>query len=166
LPGCITRVSPINNHMSTSENIGICMRHFTHPSIVKPIMFALLIAGIILFCPVNPTYSASSQCNTNAVPGHNTSTNDANADCTGTHMEIGDHVVSLATTSNYSAVLFSATITFLFLIFRRLLLAVGASYLARLSYFWRRHRLIIKPKIEAILLRWLNLIGDSIAYSY
>lgn len=143
------------------------MKFFLRRPLTKASIVALLIAGIVLLCPVSPTTSAATSCDTNTMTGlsHNTNASGANADCSKTHPEPGSHVASPLTVFDYSALLFFAALTILTFFPYKSLMAASQTYLTKLNYFWHRYREIIKPKLESLFLRWLNLLGGTIAFS-
>lgn len=144
------------------------MKVFFRRPVTKWTVVALLIASVVLLCPVNSASSTAMSCDAGVVPmsDHNTNAGGAGSDCSKAHTEVGNHVASLLTVFNDLGVLFFAAITILALFFHRALLLVNKLYLTKLKYFRHRHRVIIKPKLETAFLRWLNLLGGTVAFSF
>lgn len=128
----------------------------------------LLIAAVVLLCPVN-TLSASTtvacDAKTAMMQGHNY--NSASATCPPAHSEIGNHAMnSILPALNTLVSLFLTTVVGGFIIFfQSSLFWLIEPYLTKLSRCRHRYRVVIKPKLGKIFLRWLNLLGGTIAFS-
>lgn len=133
----------------------------------KFIFAALLIASIVLLCPITPAFSATASCNTGAVSmsDHGVEASESNTDCSKTHSDIGSHVLSPATSFDYLALLLVAFTVVFFTPYQFLRLAIS-SQLVRLRYYRHRYRVSIKPKLGGALLHWLNLLGGTVAFSF
>lgn len=144
------------------------MRLFSHRQIIKFNVSALLVAGIVLFCFVNSVSSMTVSRVTSAVPvlNHNIDMNGANSDSSDMHPEFGSHIAISTTSFNYSVLLFFSVLTVLVFLSGRLLFLINDFYLTKLNYWQHRYRVIIKPKLETRLHRWLNLLGGSFALSF
>ena len=142
------------------------MKNKKHHLMAKVTVVALLIISIVLLCPINSVSATTITCDTNTSLTLNHSANGTDSDCHNTHFEFGSHIAGILTAFNYSvALLLVATAGFASL-FYWLLLVINGFYLIKLNYFWHRHRVIIKPKLEIIFHRWLNLIGGTVAVSF
>lgn len=129
----------------------------------KSTIIALLITGIVLLCPVNPISVAATSCDSSIVSASNHDAGGTN--CSTAHPEFESHNIIPTTIFGYSALLLFAILTFFVVFSRRLLLLLDNVYSAKLNYFQRRYRIDIKPKLETLFHRWLNLLGGSIALS-
>lgn len=144
------------------------MRLFSHRQIIKFNVSALVVAGIVLFCFVNSVSSRMVSRDTNVMPvlNHNIDMNGANSDSSDTHPEFGSHAAISTTTFNYAVVLFFTILAVFVFLYRRLLFLSNDFYLTKLNYWRQRYSVIIKPKLETIFHRWLNLLGGSVALSF
>ena len=134
----------------------------------KYAIVALLIASVILLCPVNPVSSAVTSCSMGAgsMSDHNTKAGGSDVGCSGTHSEIGSHVLSPAAPFDYLALLFLAFFTVIFFVpFRQWYQTINNFYSTKLNFHRHRYRVIIKPKLGVALLRWLSLLGCTVAFS-
>lgn len=144
------------------------MKVFLRRSITKVIVATLLIAGVVLLCPVNLLSSSSVisyGANTVSVSGHNNAADNAGQHNSKTHPEVVDHIASLLTVFNDFAVLFFAALIIFTLFFYQSLFLASESYFTKLK-FRLRYGILIKSKIEKIFLRWLNLLGGTFASSF
>ena len=145
------------------------MKYFLRQLDARCAIITLLIASVVLLCPINPAASATTTCNADveSMVGHNTKADGSDADCSGAHSEIGGHVLSPVTPFDYLALLFLAVFTVNFFISYRLWYqAINNFYSTKLNYYRHRHRVSIKPKLGRTLLRWLNLLGGTVAFSF
>lgn len=143
------------------------MRFFSSTYFKKSVIVALLIGGIALLCPINPLpalAAVSNEATLVSLSTHGAGMGDING--SQTHVQSGDHVADFLLPLNYLAFIFLAVLVFLaFLSIAPSILLVG-DYLTKLKYFCFRYRVIIKPKLETAFLRWLNLLGGAIAFSF
>lgn len=145
------------------------MKVFLSRPITKVIVATLLIAGVVLLCPVNSLSSSSVTsygANTVSVSGHNNAADNAGPHNSKTHSEVVDHIASLFTVFYDLAILFLVVITIFALFFRKSLFFLNNFFLARLNYCRHRYGVIIKPKLERVFLRWLNLRGGAVASGF
>ena len=144
------------------------MKIFLHRYITKFNVVALFIAGIVLLCSVNSVSSVAVAREVNVMPvlNHSADMNDVNSDSAATHSEFGSHIAISTATFNYSAVLFFAVFAIFAFFSRRLSFLANNFSKAKLNYWRHRYRVTIKPKLETILHRWLNLLGGSVAFSF
>lgn len=133
----------------------------------KTTAIILLIAAVILLCPVNPlSASATVACNatTDMAQGH--TNNSASTACPPAHSEMGNHAMnSVLPALNALASLFFAAVVGFIIFFQKSLFWFIESYLTKLNRCRHRYRVVIKPQLEKIFLRWLNLLGNTIAFS-
>jgi hypothetical protein len=125
-------------------------------------------AGIVLFCFVNSVSAMTVSRDTDVMPvlSHNIDMNDVDSSSSGAHPEFGSHVAISTTAFNYSIVLFFAVLAIFILLSRQSLFLLNDFYLKKLNYWQHRYRIIIKPKLETLFHRWLNLLGGSFALSF
>lgn len=142
------------------------MKVFLRRPITKVIIATLLIAGVVLLCPVNPLSSAVDT-NTISVSNHNTDTGGgADHGSTKNHSKVGSHIANILIFFNDFAVLFFAALIIFTLFFYQSLFLASKFYFTKLKYFRLRFGILIKSKIEKIFLRWLNLLGGTFASSF
>ena len=143
------------------------MRPLFRTSFDKTITIILLIMAVVLLCPVNRVlaYAPEDSCEarTSMLSSHNI--NPETSDCSKTHSVMENHTINVLPAFNYLATLFFVATVFLVIFYRKLLLALARCYLAKLKYYRHRYRIFIKPKLEKFFLRWLNLLGNSVALS-
>lgn len=146
------------------------MRLFSHRQIIKFNVSALLVVGIVLFCfallTQYPPMMVSRDTNAMPVLSHNIDMDGANSDSSNPHPKFGSHIAISTTAFNYSVVLFFAAFAIFVFLSHRLLFLSNDFYLTKLNYQQHRYGIIIKPKIETTLHRWLNLLGGSFALSF
>lgn len=131
----------------------------------KSVIVLLLIAGVLLLCPANSTKSVSdsSNLNTVAMTEHNDGMG-ANTNRAESHPQFDSHVSTPSTPFDYLALLFLVIFSLVIVNSYRLLHSTIDSFIVKLNYHQHQYRVIIKPKLETTLLRWLNLLGGTIAF--
>ncbi len=127
----------------------------------------LLIAAVVLLCPAKPvTATELSVCDTKTEMTPHNGHGTKSMDCSTAHSELGSHTLNtLSSSFNNFLSLFLVAVAGFVLFPKESLLSIFANHLTRLRYCQRRYINYIKPKLEKIFLRWLTLLGGTIAFS-
>ncbi len=144
------------------------MYRFLRQSTSKLFITILLISSILLLCP-NPTASPQSSETTPAsafAMSASSHASGADSGASRSHSGLDDHgAVSPATVVSYLVLLFAILIFVTIFVTLQLLIAAKWAYSTKLKFYRQRYRILIKPKLETLFKRWLNLLGGTIAYN-
>lgn len=148
------------------------MYRFLRQSTSKLFLTILLISSILLLCPTSPTSSTTDEPtsfrdNTPAMSNHGASTDKADSGSSPNHPGFESHNIFTPQSGvDYLALLFLVAFGGLILASSRGLLMTNRTYLTKLKYYRQHYRILIKPKLETLFRRWLNLLGGTIAPSF
>ena len=142
------------------------MKRYNRNLLLKSLCVYIMTA-VVLLCPSSPIFSYSGEASLIAEEpfsmDHSSSTNTGSAD---SHSGSDSHSIALLPGIDFLAALASALVLLVVTLLRkRLILSLGVCT-AKLNYYLCRYRLSIKPKFERIILRWLNLLGGTVALNF
>ncbi len=129
---------------------------------------AIIIIASILFCLSSPLLSSGSldaACESKIGSSVHDSKMSGNAACAEKHSEMIRYAFNFVFSFNILASILVVVVVFYGFFSRKSLTLSMESYLIKLNFYWHKHRILIKPKLNKIYLRWFNLIGGAVALS-